>query len=89
MGCSSLKITGLKTATYAIMHFVVAIGVAFALTGSWKLALAIGLVEPFVQTFFFAIHERLWNRATSRASSVEGVAATPLGGPGVNTTAKG
>jgi uncharacterized membrane protein len=89
MSCSSLKITGLKTATYALMHFTVAIAVAYVLTGSWQMALAIGLVEPFVQTFFFAIHERLWNRAQSRSSRVQGVAATPLGGPGVDNTAKG
>jgi uncharacterized membrane protein len=89
MSCDSLKITGLKTATYAVMHFAVAIGVAFALTGSWKLALAIGLVEPFVQTFFFAIHERLWTRAQSKSRRVEGCAATPLGGPGLNKAANG
>lgn len=86
MGCGNhLKITCLKTGTYAIMHFVVAIIVAYLLTGSWRMALAIGLIEPFVQTFAFAIHERVWHRATMRPAdaAVEGVAATPLGGPGV------
>jgi uncharacterized membrane protein len=62
-----LKITCMKTATYALMHFTVAIAVAYALTGSWSMALAIGLVEPFVQTFAFVIHERFWSRATSGA----------------------
>jgi len=79
MGCH-LKITCMKTATYAVMHFVVAIAVAFVLTGSWQLALAIGLVEPFVQTFAFAIHERAWNKATSTPTPSEGLAATPLSG---------
>ncbi len=59
------KITCAKTATYALMHFTVAIAVAYALTGSWSLALTIGIVEPFVQTFAFAIHERIWVRASS------------------------
>jgi uncharacterized membrane protein len=60
----------MKTATYCAMHFVVAITVAYALSGSWKAALAIGLIEPFVQTFAFTVHERLWARA--QASRREG-----------------
>ncbi len=58
--------TMLKTASYAAMHFVVAILVAFALTRSWAAALAIGVVEPFVQTIAFTIHDRLWSRADRR-----------------------
>ncbi len=54
--------TLLKTSTYCVMHLCVAVVVAFALTRSWKAALAIGLVEPFVQTFAFALHERFWAR---------------------------
>lgn len=50
----------IKTSTYAAMHFVVAFSVAFALTGSITAAAAIGLVEPFVQTFAYSLHERLW-----------------------------
>lgn len=53
--------TLLKTATYALMHFTVAIIVAYALTRSWHVALAVGIVEPMVQTFAFAIHEKLWS----------------------------
>ncbi len=62
-----LKVTCYKTATYALMHLVVAIAVAYALTRNWEVALAIGLVEPIVQTFAFAIHERAWRRATGSA----------------------
>ena len=54
--------TLLKTATYSVMHFVVAIAVAYALTRNWHIALAVGIVEPLVQTVAFAIHERLWSR---------------------------
>lgn len=56
----SLKITCLKTGSYALMHFVVAIAVAFALTGDWRAALAIGIVEPFIQTIAFYFHDRAW-----------------------------
>ncbi|MGE0753850.1 MAG: DUF2061 domain-containing protein [Alphaproteobacteria bacterium] len=52
-----------KTLTYCIMHFTVAIAVAYLLTGSWAIALSIGIVEPLVQTAFFNLHERGWNKA--------------------------
>ncbi len=73
-----LKITCAKTATYAVMHFVVAIAVAFALTGNWKTAMAIGLIEPFVQTFFFAVHERIWGRALGGTQGQVAGGALPL-----------
>ena len=56
--------TLLKTATYGVMHFVVAIAVAYALTRNWHIALAVGIVEPLVQTVAFALHERLWSRVS-------------------------
>jgi uncharacterized membrane protein len=52
-----------KTLTYCLMHFTVAIAVAYALTGNWGIALSIGIVEPLVQTVFFNMHERGWNKA--------------------------
>jgi uncharacterized membrane protein len=58
----SLGRTALKTVTYGAMHFTVAVSVAFALTRDIRLALAIGTLEPFVQTGFFAIHDRVWSR---------------------------
>ncbi|MEL7043338.1 MAG: DUF2061 domain-containing protein [Pseudomonadota bacterium] len=54
----------LKTTTYAVMHFCVAVSVAFALTGNIKLALSIGLIEPVVQTFAYALHEFGWSRTS-------------------------
>ena len=53
----------LKTATYSLMHLSVAMTVAFLLTGSWHAALAIGLIEPMVQTVAYTLHERAWARA--------------------------
>lgn len=58
--------TGLKTLTYGVMHLTVAITVGLVLTGDWRLALAIGLVEPLVQTGAFAVHERAWKRVEAR-----------------------
>jgi len=54
-----------KTATYSLMHLTVAMTVAFLLTGSWHAALAIGLIEPLVQTAAYTMHERAWARAKS------------------------
>jgi uncharacterized membrane protein len=52
----------LKTMSYAVMHFTVAVAVTFALTGSWVAALSIGIIEPAVQTVAFNLHERAWSR---------------------------
>ena len=60
--------TLLKTASYCAMHFTVAILVAYALTRNWGVALAVGVVEPLVQTAFFALHEKLWSKAPERLS---------------------
>lgn len=64
----------LKTLTYSAMHFAVAITVAFALTRSWKAALAIGLIEPLVQTVAYTLHERVWERLGLRAKRAEDAA---------------
>ncbi len=55
--------TMMKTVTYCLMHFVVAITVAYALSGDLAIALSIGIIEPLVQTCFFNMHERGWNKA--------------------------
>ncbi len=55
--------TMMKTLTYCLMHFMVAITVAYLLSGDWAIALSIGIVEPLVQTFCYNFHERFWNRA--------------------------
>jgi len=62
-----IKLTLFKTLSYATMHMTVAITVAFILSGSWQVALAIGLIEPCVQTICFFFHERLWHRIETRA----------------------
>ncbi|MCB9978483.1 MAG: DUF2061 domain-containing protein [Rhodospirillales bacterium] len=50
----------LKTATYGTLHVCVAIFIAYAITGSLMAALGIGLIEPVVQAFVFALHESVW-----------------------------
>ncbi len=62
----SFKQVALKTVTYGLMHFVVAVAVAFALTRDWKVSLAIGIIEPLVQTVFFTAHDRIWTRIEAK-----------------------
>ena len=49
-----------KTASWSLVHMIVAISVAYALTQDWRAALAVGLIEPVFQTIAFAVHERAW-----------------------------
>lgn len=64
---SCFKVTCMKTGSYAAMHFIVAITVAYALTLDWRAALAIGIVEPLVQTVAFYFHDKAWTRKTGAA----------------------
>lgn len=65
----------LKTGTYSLTHFAVAISVTFLITQDWRAALAVGLIEPLVQTFAYAAHERVWAATEKRR------ALRPLTGP--------
>lgn len=55
-----------KTGSYSVMHLVVAVAVAYALSGDWRIALGIGIVEPLVQTVAYTIHERVWARFSGK-----------------------
>ena len=58
-----MRLQAFKTMTYSLMHLTVAMTVAFILTRNWHAALAIGLIEPMVQTVAYTLHERAWARA--------------------------
>ena len=64
-----LPVRALKPLTYGAMHLVVAISVAYALTQNWKAALAIGLIEPIIQTFAYIWHELIWSKIQREGSS--------------------
>jgi len=65
----SFRQIAMKTVTYGLMHFTVAVAVAFALTRDWRVALAIGIIEPLVQTVFFTIHDRVWTNIEARKAA--------------------
>jgi len=50
----------LKTMTFACMHFSIAFGVVYLMTGSVLLGGAVALVEPAVNTVAFYFHEKIW-----------------------------
>jgi uncharacterized membrane protein len=52
----------LKTGSYSLMHFTVAIAVTYSITRDWRAALAVGLIEPAVQT----LHDRVWAKIDAR-----------------------
>ena len=51
-----------KTMSFAAVHFTVAFTVGYAMTGSVLVGGAIALVEPFVNTVAYHIHEKVWSR---------------------------
>ncbi|MBP9941960.1 MAG: DUF2061 domain-containing protein [Comamonas sp.] len=54
--------TLVKTASYYVVHLVVAAGVAYAVTGDAVAALTLSLLEPTVQMLFFFLHEKIWEK---------------------------
>ena len=49
----------IKTITFACMHFSIAFGVVFLMTGSVLIGGAVALVEPAINTVAFYFHEKL------------------------------
>lgn len=64
-GMIPIRITGCamtKTFSFAVMHFTIAFGVVYALTGSLLVGGAVALIEPALNTIAFYFHEKVWNR---------------------------
>jgi uncharacterized membrane protein len=68
-----LSLSLAKTGTFAMVHFTVAFGIAYLLTGSVAIAGALALLEPLANTAAYLLHERAWARFTWRPDG----AATP------------
>jgi uncharacterized membrane protein len=51
-----------KTLSFAVVHFIVAFSVGFALTGSLAIGGAIALIEPALNTVAYFFHEKAWER---------------------------
>ena len=55
-----------KTLSFAAVHFSVAFGVGYALTGSVVVGGALALVEPACNTVAYHFHEKVWKRIEAR-----------------------
>ncbi len=56
----------LKTLSYGSLHVAVATTIVYMFTGDLTASLGLGLVEPLVQTFVFALHDRLWEGPSNK-----------------------
>lgn len=52
-----------KTASYYVIHVVVAAAVAYAVTGNAWAAMTLSLLEPTVQAVAYFLHDKAWARA--------------------------
>lgn len=56
----------IKTASFGVMHIIVAFLVVWAMTGDWMIGGAVALVEPMVNTVAYHFHEKVWLRIRNR-----------------------
>ncbi len=52
----------LKTLTFTLMHFCIAFGVTYGLTGSVAASGLVAAIEPLCNSIGFYFHERVWQR---------------------------
>ena len=54
-----------KTASFAVLHFMTAFGVAWAMSGSVLVGGAVAMVEPAINTVVYFLHEKVWQRRST------------------------
>ncbi|SNY50701.1 Uncharacterized membrane protein [Arsukibacterium tuosuense] len=52
----------IKTITFALMHFTIAFGVTYAITGDLVLGGLVAVIEPAANTVAYFFHEKIWQR---------------------------
>ncbi len=58
----------LKTITFTLMHFCIAFGVTYALTGSVAASGLVAAIEPLCNSVGFYFHEKVWQRFERRGT---------------------
>ncbi|UUM30928.1 DUF2061 domain-containing protein [Vibrio japonicus] len=66
--------TGIKTTSFAVVHFSVAFTVAYLLTGSWVVGGILAAIEPSINTMAYYFHEKVWQRKQLEHSMLIGCA---------------
>ena len=51
-----------KAISWRILGTIDTMLIAYFISGQWKLALSIGLIEGFSKMILYIVHERIWNR---------------------------
>ncbi|HDZ8846764.1 MULTISPECIES: DUF2061 domain-containing protein [unclassified Aeromonas] len=59
-----------KTSSFAVVHFSVAFGVAFLLSGELLTGGVMAMIEPAINTVVFFFHERLWRARSQQLALV-------------------
>ncbi|CAM5190949.1 DUF2061 domain-containing protein [Alishewanella longhuensis] len=62
-----------KTITFAIMHFSIAFGVTYLITGDLILGGLVAVIEPAVNTVGYFFHEKVWQRLEQRKTATIGL----------------
>jgi uncharacterized membrane protein len=65
----------IKTLTFTLMHFCIAFGVTYALTGSVAASGLVAAIEPLCNSVGFYFHEKLWARIAARKCSTNAATA--------------
>jgi uncharacterized membrane protein len=63
----------LKTITFTLMHFCIAFGVTYALTGSVAASGLVAAIEPLCNSVGFYFHEKVWQRFERRSAQKEAI----------------
>lgn len=67
-----------RTASFAVVHFVVAFSVGYAITGSVLAGGTIALIEPAINSVAYFFHEMAWNKAGKTRPILEEVFANSV-----------
>lgn len=65
----------LKTTTFTLMHFAIAFGVTYALTGSLAIGRLVAIIEPLCNSVGFYFYERVWKRIERKRKDEHGTCA--------------
>ena len=58
-----------KAFSFALMHFTIAFGVVWLMTGDMVLGGTIALIEPLANTVGYYFHEKIWQRTDKRRTT--------------------
>lgn len=64
-----------KTATYGVLHIIVAFLVGWTVSGDVHIGLGVAMLEPLAQIGGFYFHEKIWQKYQARKALEKGLSA--------------